>query len=78
VTRDALLADLDTVRERGWATAPDEVITGVNTLAAPVFDHRQILVGSIAIVGATQFITPPPIPNRSARSSAAPHASRAD
>ena len=26
-------------RERGWATAPDEVIDGVNALAAPVFDH---------------------------------------
>ena len=64
VTRDALVADLDTVRERGWATAPDEVITGVNTLAAPVFDHRQILVGSIAIVGSTQFITPTPDPEQ--------------
>jgi DNA-binding IclR family transcriptional regulator len=64
VTRDALLADLDLVRERGWATAPDEVITGVNTLAAPVFDHRQTLVGSIAIVGATQFIPPVPDPEQ--------------
>ncbi len=64
VTKDALLADLDTVRERGWATAPDEVITGVNTLAAPVFDHRHVLVGSIAIVGATQFITPVPDPEQ--------------
>jgi len=64
VTRDALLADLALVRERGWATAPDEVITGVNTLAAPVFDHRQILVGSIAIVGATQFIPPIPDPEQ--------------
>ena len=60
VSRDALLADLDAVRARGWATAPDEVITGVNTLAAPVFDHRKVLVGSIAIVGSTQFITPAP------------------
>lgn len=64
VTKDALLADLDSVRERGWATAPDEVITGVNTLAAPVFDHRHALVGSIAIVGSTQFITPVPDPEQ--------------
>ncbi len=48
----------------GRATAPDEVITGVNTLAAPVFDHRKVLVGSIAIVGATQFIPPVPDPEQ--------------
>jgi DNA-binding IclR family transcriptional regulator len=60
VSREKLLADLDVVRDRGWATAPDEVITGVNTVAAPVFDHCKVLVGSIAIVGATQFIPPDP------------------
>lgn len=64
VSREKLLADLDVVRDRGWATAPDEVITGVNTLAAPVFDHRKVLVGSIAIVGATQFIPPDPDPEQ--------------
>lgn len=60
VSGEALLAEIATVRERGWATAPDEVITGVNALAAPVFDHRKILVGSIAIVGSTQFISAVP------------------
>jgi DNA-binding IclR family transcriptional regulator len=50
------------VRKRGWATAPNQVITGVNTLAAPVFDHRGMLMGSVAIVGSTQFITPKPAP----------------
>ncbi len=64
VSREKLLADLDAVRDRGWATAPDEVITGVNTVAAPVFDHRKVLVGSIAIVGATQFIPPVPDPEQ--------------
>lgn len=64
VSREALLADLDLVRARGWATAPDQVITGVNTVAAPVFDHRKVLVGSIAIVGATQFIPPVPDPEQ--------------
>ncbi|SEG31037.1 IclR family transcriptional regulator [Bosea lathyri] len=61
VSGDDLLAEIAIVRERGWATAPDQVITGVNTLAAPVFDHRKMLVGSIALVGATQFI--PPVPD---------------
>jgi DNA-binding IclR family transcriptional regulator len=44
------------VRKRGWATAPNQTVTGVNTIAAPVFDHSNRLVGSIAIVGSTQFI----------------------
>ena len=37
-----------------------EVIEGVNALAAPVFDHSARMVGSIAIVGATQYIPPEP------------------
>ncbi|MGF7178118.1 IclR family transcriptional regulator [Azospirillum doebereinerae] len=48
------------VRQRGWAVAADEMITAVNALAAPVFDHRNHIAGSIAIVGATQFIPSPP------------------
>lgn len=51
-----LRAEITAVKARGWSTAPDEVITGVNTIAAPIFDHRGVLVGSLAIVGATQFI----------------------
>lgn len=57
---EALRAEIAAVKARGWSTAPDQVITGVNTLAAPVFDHRGALAGSLAIVGATQFI--PPVP----------------
>jgi len=52
--------ELAKVRRRGWATAASEVIDGVNALAAPVFDHSARMVGSIAIVGATQFIPPEP------------------
>lgn len=64
VSGEALLTEIARVRECGWATAPDQVITGVNTLAAPVFDHRKALVGSIAIVGSTQFIAPEPNPEQ--------------
>jgi DNA-binding IclR family transcriptional regulator len=37
---------------------------GVNTIAAPVFDHRGVLVGSIAVVGSTQVIAPKPAPTQ--------------
>lgn len=57
---EALTRDIDAVRRRGWSTAPDEVIIGVNALAAPILDHRNELVGSIAIVGFTQFIPAAP------------------
>ena len=55
-----LVQEIAKVRRRGWATAPNEVIDGVNALAAPVFDHAARMIGSIAIVGATQFIPPEP------------------
>jgi DNA-binding IclR family transcriptional regulator len=55
-----IASEVQAVRKRGWSTAPNQVIMGVNTLAAPVFDHRGVLVGSIAIVGSTQFVAPKP------------------
>ena len=50
------------VRARGWATAPNQVLEGVNGLAAPVFNHSGIYAGAVAIAGSIQYIpaTPPP------------------
>jgi len=48
------------VRRQGWATAVDAVQIGVNALAAPVFDHRNISRGAVALVGASQFIPAEP------------------
>jgi DNA-binding IclR family transcriptional regulator len=53
-------SEVQVVRKRGWSTAPNQAVMGVNTLAAPVFNHRGVLVGSIAIVGSTQVIMPKP------------------
>jgi len=55
-----LRREIDRVRANGWATAPGELITAVNALAAPVFNHRNEMEGSIAIVGSTQFIPATP------------------
>jgi IclR family acetate operon transcriptional repressor len=60
--RAALEAEADRVRAQGWAVAPGELVTAVNALAAPVFDYRDALVGSLAIVGFTQFIPAKPNP----------------
>lgn len=47
---------LDQIRQRGWATAPGEIVTGVNALAAPVFGHDRQWAGTIAIVGSIDDI----------------------
>jgi IclR family acetate operon transcriptional repressor len=55
-----LREEIDTVRNQGWAMAADELLTAVNALAAPVFNHRGEIAGSVAIVGSTQFIAASP------------------
>ena len=65
VTSPALLRkQVVAVKKQGWATAANEVVFGVNALAAPVFDHRGAYAGAIAIVGSTQYIGPRPEPRQ--------------
>jgi DNA-binding IclR family transcriptional regulator len=56
-----LAAAVRLVAAQGWATACDQVLVGVNALAAPILDHRGALRGTIAIVGSSQFI--PAVPD---------------
>jgi DNA-binding IclR family transcriptional regulator len=55
-TRPALERHIEQVRSRGWATAPNQVLQGINGLAAPVFNHAGSYAGAIAIVGTVQSI----------------------
>jgi IclR family KDG regulon transcriptional repressor len=48
--------EIDEIRRRGWATAPEEVLLGVNALAAPIFDDAGECVATLALVGSIQFI----------------------
>jgi len=50
------------VRKRGWATAPNEALIGVNGVAAPIFDHQDRYAGAVAIVGSVQHIAANPSP----------------
>jgi IclR family transcriptional regulator, acetate operon repressor len=61
-SRAALERAVAEVRKRGWAIAPNQVLTGVNGLAAPIFDHRGDYAGAIAIAGSVQHITATPSP----------------
>lgn len=55
-----LLDHLAGVRRNGWATAPNEVLVGLNALAAPIFDALGKLVGAIAITDSVQHIPETP------------------
>ena len=48
------------VRERGWAAAPQEMILGLNALGAPVFDSSGRLAATIAIIGLINNVGSPP------------------
>ncbi len=54
--RTVLDRQLSAIRRQGWATAANEVVFGVNALAAPVFGANGRYHGALAIVGSVQFI----------------------
>ena len=56
----ALEQRLKEIRARLYDFAPEEVILGVNAVAAPVFDAEKVLVGSVGVIGSIQFIPNPP------------------
>jgi IclR family transcriptional regulator, acetate operon repressor len=51
VDPDALRAELQAVRENGYATAFEELEIGLNAVAAPVFNHLGSVVCSVGIAG---------------------------
>jgi DNA-binding IclR family transcriptional regulator len=59
-TPNALRRTIAQVRTRGWATAPNRVLQGVNGLAAPLFNHTGAYAGAIAIAGSIQYIPASP------------------
>ncbi|MBN8840806.1 MAG: IclR family transcriptional regulator [Sphingomonadales bacterium] len=52
--------EIDAIHQQGWAASLQEVLVGVNALAAPLFDGRGMLAGTIAIVGSAQTLPAPP------------------
>ena len=47
----ALEADLERLRRRGYAVSHAERIPGAASVAAPIFDHRGAVVGSVSAAG---------------------------
>lgn len=59
---ERLRSEVDLVRRRGWADAPEELYTGINALAAPLLQADGSLFGTIAIVGSIHFLPSEPDP----------------
>ncbi|MDX3907888.1 MAG: IclR family transcriptional regulator [Pigmentiphaga sp.] len=53
---DRLRAEIQLVQQRGWAEAPEEIFTGINALAAPIFQADGSLFGALAIVASIHYL----------------------
>jgi len=63
VTSDALRRNLELVREQGYALDNEEFDLGVRCIAAPVFDYRDKVIGSIGISGPVTRMTAKTMPH---------------
>lgn len=68
---DRLAVEIELVRKRGWADAPEEIFTGINAIAAPIFRDDGKLFGSLALVGSVHYLSNPPAPEMVASLSSA-------
>tara|TARA_R110001606_G_scaffold397272_3_gene573262 strand:+ start:33188 stop:33976 length:789 start_codon:yes stop_codon:yes gene_type:complete len=61
VDPDRLRSEIELVRRRGWADGPEEVFTGVNALAAPLFQAGDRFFGTVALVGSIHYLPVKPL-----------------
>lgn len=47
---DTLRRQVEEARERGWAIAPNEIMSGINAAAVPILDYDGRLFGTLAII----------------------------
>ncbi|WBU51899.1 IclR family transcriptional regulator [Paracoccus sp. SCSIO 75233] len=58
--RNAIGVEIQKVRERGWAEAPNQTLQGVTAVSAPVFDMTENFIATLTIAGPTGVIGTPP------------------
>ena len=59
-TREDLEQVVAKVRRQGWASAPEQLLIGINALAAPIRDGTGKLAFTLAVVGSLQHLADPP------------------
>ena len=52
---DRLAAEVEEARRVGWASAPQEMVLGLNAIAVPIFDNTGDCVGTLGMIGLAQF-----------------------
>jgi DNA-binding IclR family transcriptional regulator len=55
-----LRAEVESVRQRGWAVAPDETMTGINGIAVPILDPGGELIATLAVLGSVDELSSRP------------------
>ncbi|MCE5263687.1 MAG: IclR family transcriptional regulator [Deltaproteobacteria bacterium] len=58
LTRDAFLADIASIRQRGYSFSDGERTVGVFSIAAPVMDNEGITIAAVVVTGASERLTP--------------------
>ena len=61
-SRTALVAELARVREREYALDDEECSLGMRCVAAPIRDHRGVVVAALSVVAPCQRLTPAGLP----------------
>jgi DNA-binding IclR family transcriptional regulator len=63
----ALQRELARVRQQGYGVANEELETGLNAVATPIWDHRGQVIASINIAGPAYRVTPETFPQLAAQ-----------
>lgn len=61
---DQIRERLEHIKTRLYDTAIEEVMLGFSTVAAPIFDADDKLIGTVGIIGSVQYIADPPNPQQ--------------
>jgi IclR family transcriptional regulator, KDG regulon repressor len=59
-----LRREIAIIQNQGWAVAPNETMTGLNALAAPIFEGGDRLVGTLAVLASIDEMPAQPDPAR--------------
>ncbi len=53
---DKLKSEIALVQRQGWAVAPEQILLGINALAAPVFNADGSMAGTLSLVDSIQYL----------------------